>query len=131
MPPNKERENKDLIHSRRSLCIQRIGVGSGATTNLTKRDATLTLFFTGPFIELGPLPVPAPGYLWQEKDEKRWRQQYDVWLDRWKSGFYRMEELFWIKPGCYMDERSEMWLAEVDEYGMLLMAEGECSSTSE
>lgn len=74
--------------------------------------------------ELGPLPAPAAGYLWQEPDETQWELQYGKWLLQWTEGSYKIGELFHIKPGCEMDTRSEMWLAEVDEFGMMVIAEG-------
>jgi hypothetical protein len=79
--------------------------------------------------ELGPLPAPAAGYLWRERSEKEWRRQYRKWLSRWGEGGYKLGELFSIKPGGEMDARSEMWLAEVDEFGMMVMSEGSHSSS--
>jgi hypothetical protein len=66
--------------------------------------------------ELGPLPAPATGYLWRETDERQWERQYDEWLSQWKEGSYKIGELFHIRPGGARDARSEMWLAEVDEF---------------
>ncbi|KAL5390442.1 hypothetical protein PMIN06_007974 [Paraphaeosphaeria minitans] len=76
------------------------------------------------YSELGPLPAPAAGYLWRERSEKEWKRQYHEWLSRWEGGGYKLGELFHIKPGGEMDTRSEMWLAEVDEFGMMVMFEG-------
>ncbi|KAK3297134.1 uncharacterized protein B0H64DRAFT_119087 [Chaetomium fimeti] len=74
--------------------------------------------------ELAPLPAPPPRYLWQEaEDEARWRGLYGDWLALWKGGFYRMMEFFHINPGGVLDARSELWLAEADEFGMMVMAE--------
>jgi hypothetical protein len=75
--------------------------------------------------ELGPLPAPAAGRLWRASDAKQWQLQYNEWLLQWQEGSYKIGELFHIMPGGNMDSRSEMWLAEVDEFGMMLMAEGE------
>lgn len=75
--------------------------------------------------ELAPLPAAPPRYLWQEADdESRWRRLYVDWLAQWKGGFYRMMEFFHINPDGPLDPRSELWLAEADEYGMMIMAEG-------
>jgi hypothetical protein len=74
--------------------------------------------------ELAPLPAPPPRYLWQADDESQWRSLYVDWLAQWKGGFYRMMEFFHINPGGELDARSELWLAEADEYGMMIMAEG-------
>ncbi|KAH6635763.1 hypothetical protein F5144DRAFT_155445 [Chaetomium tenue] len=74
--------------------------------------------------ELAPLPAPPPRYLWQEADdEARWRRLYVDWLAQWKGGFYRMMEFFHINPGGALDSRSELWLADADEFGMMIMAE--------
>ena len=75
-------------------------------------------------LELGPLPAPPAKYLWQEMNERRWRGLYAGWLRQWDGDFYRMEEFFNINPGVDLDSRAEMWLAETDEYGMMVMAEG-------
>lgn len=83
--------------------------------------AVLTCF------ELGPLPAPAAGCVWRARDEREWRGEYGGWLGRWwgEGGLYRMVEFFRIRAGEALDERSEAWLAEADEFGVLLMAEGE------
>ncbi|CAG9954629.1 unnamed protein product [Clonostachys rosea f. rosea IK726] len=73
--------------------------------------------------ELAPLPAPSAGYLWSKIDEASWKRQYVDWLAQWKDGGYKMGELFNIKHGESLEARSEMWLAEVDEFGMLLMSE--------
>ncbi|CAH0057552.1 unnamed protein product [Clonostachys solani] len=76
--------------------------------------------------ELGPLPAPTAGYLWNENSELQWKQSYAKWLDIWKTGgSYKLGELFNIDPGDDLNSRTEMWLAEVDEFGMVLMAECE------
>lgn len=74
--------------------------------------------------ELGPLPAPAASYLWQELDGTQWERQYNGWLLQWKGGSYKIGELLHINPGEQLDARSDMWLAEVDEFGMIIMAQG-------
>lgn len=74
--------------------------------------------------ELGPLPAPAAGYLWQETKEDQWHARYRLWIQQWQSGSYKMTEFFHIDPSGELDARTEMWLAEVDDFGMMLMAEG-------
>ncbi|KAH7045184.1 hypothetical protein B0J12DRAFT_152287 [Macrophomina phaseolina] len=76
--------------------------------------------------ELGPLPAPAAGYLWREGDEREWQRLYGEWLQQWKDGGYLMAEFFHIKAGKPLDVRSEAWLAEADELGVLFMAEVNC-----
>ncbi|TPX10413.1 uncharacterized protein E0L32_008632 [Thyridium curvatum] len=73
--------------------------------------------------ELGPLPAPAAGYLWQETKEDQWHARYRLWIRQWQSGSYKMAEFFHIDPSGELDARTEMWLAEVDDFGMMLMAE--------
>ncbi|PVI06126.1 hypothetical protein DM02DRAFT_35172 [Periconia macrospinosa] len=73
--------------------------------------------------ELGPLPAPAAGYLWQEPEEKIWERLYKEWMRNWGNEGYKMFEFFHIDPAGTLDQRSEMWLAEADAYGVMLMAE--------
>jgi hypothetical protein len=73
--------------------------------------------------ELGPLPAPAARYLWQERDERRWQRLYSDWLRQWSNGSYKMGEFFHLNPNGNLDARSEMYLAEADEFGMMLIAE--------
>lgn len=73
--------------------------------------------------ELGPLPAAAPGFLWREEDEMRWGALYKSWLRRWSSGTYKMAELFRAGSGDGLGVRGEMWLAEADEFGMMIAAE--------
>jgi hypothetical protein len=76
--------------------------------------------------ELGPLPAPTEKRLWQEYQEVEWERLYEGWLARWKDGFFAMAEFFLIRPGAELDSRAERWLSETDEFGMMLMAEGQC-----
>lgn len=78
--------------------------------------------------ELGPLPAPPAGYLWREENREVWEAAYAEWAERWtkeKGGLFRMGDFFEIEPGKDLDRRGQMWLAEADEYGMMVMAEGE------
>lgn len=78
--------------------------------------------------ELGPLPAPAAKRLWQEYRETEWERLYDGWLLQWKDGFFAMAELFSIRSSDKLDARTEKWLSEADEFGMMVMAEGQYSS---
>lgn len=79
--------------------------------------------------ELAPLPAPAATYLWQAGDWPSWERLYKEWLWKWRDGGgYKMVEFFDINPSGNLDLRSEMWFAEADDFGMLLMAEGKSSS---
>ncbi|KAL4886073.1 hypothetical protein BJY04DRAFT_213610 [Aspergillus karnatakaensis] len=73
--------------------------------------------------ELGPLPAPVAGYLWQAPDEQAWRRLYSRWRQHWKGSGFIMSELFRIQAGDALEPRAEKWLAEADEFGMMLMAE--------
>lgn len=75
-------------------------------------------------LELGPLPAPAAKYLWQEHHEQTWELLYETWLTQWKAGLYTLAETFPIRPGADLDIRTETWLAEADEFGLMIMGEG-------
>lgn len=76
-------------------------------------------------VELGPLPAPAAKHLWEQQNERKWDVLYETWRTQWKGGYYSMAELFPIKSGTELDERTEAWLAEADEFGVMVMAEGQ------
>ncbi|KAK9771439.1 putative Transcription factor domain-containing protein [Seiridium cardinale] len=73
--------------------------------------------------QLGPFPAPTARYLWHQTDEATWITNYMQWLRLWKDGVYRTAELFHVERGEPLDERGELWLAETDELGVMLMAE--------
>ncbi|KAK8043349.1 hypothetical protein PG993_005779 [Apiospora rasikravindrae] len=73
--------------------------------------------------ELAAVPAPVAGYLWRETNETRWESLYDDWLRVWKDGVYKIGEFFHIQAEGSLDPRSEKWLSEADEFGMMLMAE--------
>lgn len=74
--------------------------------------------------ELGPLYAPAAGPLWRALDEQEWEPAYTSFLHRWNGEGYRLAEFFHLNPDQPLDRRAEMWLAEADEFGMVLMVEG-------
>ncbi|KAL3483390.1 hypothetical protein BJX62DRAFT_244955 [Aspergillus germanicus] len=74
--------------------------------------------------ELGPLPAPPPRYLWEVGDEETWKRMYARFLQQWRDGPYLMSEMFAMNGEAPLDSRAERWLAEADEFGMMLMAEG-------
>ncbi|KAK7915221.1 hypothetical protein PG985_012924 [Apiospora marii] len=74
--------------------------------------------------ELAAQPAPAARHLWHETDEAKWGTLYGEWLRLWKDGgVYKIGEFFNIEAEGGLDARSERWLSEADEYGMMLMAE--------
>lgn len=47
-------------------------------------------------------------------------------MKRWQGGPHRLEELQALGPEVETDTRTQMWLEEADEFGVLLMSEGIC-----
>lgn len=75
--------------------------------------------------ELQLMFAPSPKALWQAQTETEWLPLYQKWLQKWNGDGYRIGELLSISPKHIMDRRTEDWLEEVDEFGMLLMSQGE------
>jgi hypothetical protein len=70
------------------------------------------------------MPAPAAKYLWQAKNEQEWDFLYEVWLREWgqvgRCGYLQGE--FWmVNEGIKVDERTEMWIEEADEFGMMFL----------
>lgn len=74
--------------------------------------------------ELQLMFAPSPKALWQAQNEAEWLSLYRKWFQRWKGEGYRIGELLSILPKQMIDRRTEDWLEEVDEFGMLLMSQG-------
>lgn len=75
--------------------------------------------------EVAFMPTPSPKSLWQARDDEEWKGHYSRWLEYWRNGGpHRLEELMLIKPGIEIDERTQRWLGEADEFGLLLMSQG-------
>lgn len=71
------------------------------------------------------MPTPAPKILWQVECEETWTERYSQWLEYWRDGgLHRVEELMVIGPEIEIAARSQRWLEEADEFGLLLMSEG-------
>jgi hypothetical protein len=78
----------------------------------------------------GVLPAPSSKVLWTAANKQEWEVAYDRWLGRWAGQKpYSLRELFEQTPDAELDERSEMWLEETDELGMLLMVLGKLYCT--
>jgi hypothetical protein len=75
--------------------------------------------------ELGDMLGPAPKVLWQATDREEWELNYLHWLIEWGNQEYLQGEIAKIKPGVSLDRRSEQWLVETDELGIILMSLGE------
>lgn len=76
--------------------------------------------------ELGFMPAPAPRTLWQVSRREEWKALYDRWLTRWADCGYLQREFFAIEPGVMIDRRTQRWLEEADEFGMMIMSLGNC-----
>ena len=74
--------------------------------------------------ELGLMLAPASKLLWQAQSSEDWLPLYAGWLSRWQISGYRVGELFAVPPNDDLDPRTQAWLEEADEFGMLLMSQG-------
>ncbi|KAK5988347.1 hypothetical protein PT974_12498 [Cladobotryum mycophilum] len=73
--------------------------------------------------EIGFILAPTSKLLWLATTKEEWERRYSRWMLRWRPrGFFRMEELMAIPPGVQVDERVNAWLAETDEFGIMIMA---------
>lgn len=70
------------------------------------------------------MPAPAAKMLWQVSHKDEWEPLYDRWLMRWESNEYLQQEFWEIEPGVMIDRRTQKWLEEADEFGVLLMSLG-------
>ncbi|KAL6889998.1 hypothetical protein GGI43DRAFT_416173 [Trichoderma evansii] len=73
--------------------------------------------------ELQLMFAPSPKALWQAQTEAEWLPLYRKWLHKWRGDGYRIGELLSLSPKLMLDRRTEDWLEEVDEFGMLLMSQ--------
>ena len=70
---------------------------------------------------LGILPAPESKALWQYQVEELWKCAYIRWLAKWDTGAFTMEELMRkSQAGSSADKRKQMWLREIDEFGMMM-----------
>ncbi|KFY13567.1 hypothetical protein V491_06360 [Pseudogymnoascus sp. VKM F-3775] len=85
--------------------------------------AMLNKLPTFPCTELGFMPAVSSKALWHARTKDEWEATYNCWLARWTvGGPYLMRELMAVQPGPELDLRTEMWLEEVDEFGMMYMS---------
>jgi hypothetical protein len=68
------------------------------------------------------MPAPAAKYLWQADSQDEWARLYLRWLVMWEGKKYMQWEFVGIKPGVALDKRAELWLEDVDEYGIMFMS---------
>ncbi|KAH6722103.1 C6 finger domain-containing protein [Leptodontidium sp. MPI-SDFR-AT-0119] len=72
--------------------------------------------------ELAYIPAPAPKYLWQATSEGQWEELYVRWLAQWQGRQYLQHEFISVAPGPFLDERTQMWLEDTDEFGILFLS---------
>jgi hypothetical protein len=70
------------------------------------------------------IPAPASKTLWQAGNDELWKYEYSRWLSAWDGCGYTQAEFALIKEGIKLDPRSELWLEEADEFGMMYMSCG-------
>jgi len=75
--------------------------------------------------ELKYMLAPAPKPLWQAENRDEWESQYSQWLVEWEGLEYLHGEIAEIGECILMDARSDRWLRDADEMGLLVMALGE------
>lgn len=78
-------------------------------------------FANFPCAEPDCVPAPTGKVLWNITSEERWTVAYDRWLGHWAGmSIYTLLDL--NNVGFELDPRSEMWLEEADELGLILVA---------
>jgi len=74
--------------------------------------------------QLGFMPAPAPRFLWHCETKGRWEDLYAQWLAQWNGAPYMMREFAAIQAGTGLEQRSERWLEDADELGVLFFSIG-------
>lgn len=72
--------------------------------------------------QLGFMLAPAPKFLWQCTSKWEWESLYGKWLEQWGGAPYMMSEFPGIQPGTGLDRRTEMWLEDTDELGIMFLS---------
>lgn len=72
--------------------------------------------------QLGFMPAPAPKFLWQAETRAKWEELYARWLDQWEENPYMMREFSALRPGTALERRTEKWLEDADELGILFFS---------
>lgn len=75
--------------------------------------------------ELRDMLAPASKLLWLAENRDDWEFQYNRWLAGWEGREYLHGEISQIEESLVLDTRSEKWLGEADDLGLLVMALGE------
>lgn len=76
--------------------------------------------------ELGFMPAPAPKCLWEAASREIWEAYYMRWLAQWGGEEYIMREFQAVETrhGPSVDPRTELWLEDADELGILFFSIG-------
>ncbi|CAN9196101.1 unnamed protein product [Alternaria alternata] len=74
--------------------------------------------------QLGFMPAPPPKFLWQSWSPQEWQSLYESWLEQWHGAPYMMCEFAAIQAGPILDHRTEIWLEDADELGILFFGIG-------
>ncbi|KAF2734752.1 hypothetical protein EJ04DRAFT_552504 [Polyplosphaeria fusca] len=69
--------------------------------------------------QLGFMPAPAPKFLWQAETREKWEELYNCYLEQWGEYPYMMREFAAIQSGTNLENRTELWLEDADELGVL------------
>jgi hypothetical protein len=72
--------------------------------------------------ELGGMPAPAAKFLWQAGSKEEWERLYKRWLFQWDGREYLKREFTYIKSGLNLDRRTQLWLENTDELGVLMLS---------
>ncbi|ORY11787.1 hypothetical protein BCR34DRAFT_314105 [Clohesyomyces aquaticus] len=72
--------------------------------------------------QLGFMPAPAPKFLWQAETKEKWEDLYNRWLGQWGDSPYMMHEFAAIQSGPTLENRTETWLEDADELGVLFFS---------
>jgi hypothetical protein len=86
-------------------------------------NTTLNDLAIKPCMHIKHMLAPTGKVLWGASTREKWQSCYDRWLGRWAGmGNYTIEDLKKTLTIQDLDIRSEMWLAEADEFGLLFMS---------
>jgi hypothetical protein len=82
--------------------------------------------------ELGFMPAPAPKFLWEAASREVWEAYYIRWLAQWGGEEYMMREFqgVEVRQGPTVDARTELWLEDADELGIMFFSIGESDLVS-
>jgi len=82
--------------------------------------------------DLASIRAPLGKALWEAPCEDEWRKAYNRWIVRWEDGPFTVGEIMKKPVSANAQSRLQRWLAETDEFGMMLFiaASGTWTTTS-